>query len=474
MSDGVRRSDLSDFSIGPITVRPHSRLIEASTSSIAVEPLVMEVLLALSRRAGMVVSRREMFEQCWGSAPVGDDSLNRVIAGLRKALRLTAGDAVTIQTVPAVGYVLRLVSKGRNPFALQDGDDAEPAIEAGRNSWRRGLPEPDHLGIEQLRHTARIHPDGADVWGMLALLCRYAAEYADPRDSSDYVAECQLAAERALDLDPDQPEALVALATVAPLFGRWSDARARLERIVKGSGGCAAAVHELAIVEMTTGRVREAKLLIDRLIEADPLAACYCYKSVWQHWSNGDLAGMDHAADRAIQLWPTHPAIWTARLWTLAHTERARAALVMLDDSSARPVIPAPMLQLLQLVMRAAATRDRVAVKAAVRACCSAAHKGPALAVAALLALGLFDAVDEAFEVAYAYYARAGDAPVPVRHMAGEASINDQHRRVTQPLFTPAAQALRADARFTVLCERIGLTAYWRDSGLEPDYFQGQ
>jgi hypothetical protein len=132
------------------------------------------------------------------------------------------------------------------------------------------------------------------------------------------------------------------------------------------------------------------------------------------------------------------------------------------------------MLQLLQLVMRAAATRDRLAVQAAVRASCSAAQKGPALAVAALLALGLFDAVDQAFELAYAYYARAGDAPVPVRHMAGEASINDLHRRVTQPLFTPAAKALRADARFTGLCERIGLTAYWKNSGLEPDYFQSQ
>jgi tetratricopeptide (TPR) repeat protein len=431
----------------------------------------MQVLVTLSRRAGLVVSRREIFDVCWGTAPVGDDSLNRIITVLRKTLREIGGEAVQIDTIAGAGYVLRLSAK---PDASQSdcASEVQRAIEAGRNSWRRGLPEPDHLEIEQLRHAARSQPESSAAWGMLALLCRYAAEYARPEFSADYVAECEFSAARALALDARQGEARVALATVAPLFGRWLHARTALKAITAENSDCPAALHELAIVEMTTGRLLEAKRLMDELIAADPFAACYNYKSIWQNWSVGDLAGMDHAADRAIQLWPTHPAVWMARFWTLAHTQRAPAALAMLDDSSARPAIPAPMLRLLQVVIRAAVTRDRAAVEGAVQTCCSAAEKGPAQAVAALLALGLFDAVDEAFQIAYAYYARAGDAPVPVRHMAGEASMNDQHRRVTQPLFTPAAKAMRADARFAGLCGRIGLTAYWKASGLEPDYLR--
>jgi DNA-binding winged helix-turn-helix (wHTH) protein len=467
-------AETSDFELGPVTVRPGSRLLESGVQSAAVEPLVMQVLVMLSRRAGTVVRRRELFDACWGSTAVGDDSLNRILTVLRKALRQVGGDAVQIKTVPAAGYVLRLSAD--ETIARQSGERSpiERAVRAGRNSWRRGLPEPDHLCIEQLRHALRSASDDGAGWGMLALLCRYAAEYAGPEASATYVAECESAAERALELDDRQPAARVALATVAPLFGRWMHARSALQAIVASDPACESAIHELAILEMTTGRVAEAKRLMDGLVVADPLAACFAYKSVWQHWCIGDISGMDHAADRAIQLWPTHPAIWTARFWTLVHTGRGRAALAMTDDPAVRPAIPAPMLQLLRVVAQAAASHDRVAAERAIDACLKAAGRGPALAVVALLALGLFDAVDEAFTVAYAYYARAGDAPVPLRHVSEEASINDQHRRVTQPLFTPAAAAMREDDRFDGLCERIGLTAYWEASGLNPDYLRAK
>jgi DNA-binding winged helix-turn-helix (wHTH) protein/tetratricopeptide (TPR) repeat protein len=468
MPAGASLSNVSNFCIGPLSVRPQQRLLETATCSVAVEPLVLQVLLTLSDRAGLVVGRAELFEHCWGAAAVGDDSLNRVISALRKALKKTVGDALTIETVPAAGYVLRLAE---DPSHSVDGADlAQRAIDTGRDSWRRGIPEPDHLAIEQLRLAVRSNPENAAAWGMLALLCRYAAEYADAYASADYVAECERASERALSLDAGQEEALVARATVAPLFGRWMDARLALERITRRNSRCAAAEHELAIVEMTTGRVERAKQLMDGLLASDPLAPCFNYKSVWQHWSTGDLAGMDHMADRAIQLWPIHPAVWTARFWTLAHTNRAAAAVAMVEAVGAQPNIPKPMLQFLDLIARAKRDGGRSEVESAVRACCARAENGPAQAVAALLALGLFDAVEEGFEVAYAYYVREGQSPVPLRRTAGDASINDLHRRVTQPLFTPACASMRADPRFIGLCERIGLLAYWNESGLQPDF----
>lgn len=469
MPYGVLLSNVNDFDIGPLSVRPQRRLLEQAGRAVTVEPLVMQVLVALSRRAGLVVSRRELFDLCWGAAPVGDDSLNRVIAVLRKSLRQAAGDAVGVETVQGAGYVLRL---RREPHSedLQDVGEIERTVEAGRESWRRGSPEPDHLCIEQLRQATRSEPTHAAAWGMLALLCRYAAEYAGPQRSADYVTECEKAAERALLLDPSQADALVALATVQPLFGRWMHARTELEKIILIKSDCPAAQHELAIVEMTTGRVSEAKRLIDGLIAGDPLAACFSYKSVWQHWSVGDIGGMDHAADRAIQLWPMHPAVWTARLWTLLHTGRAHAALAMMEQSEARPAIPLPMLQFLQAVGRAAATNVQSDVERAIAASCAIAAKGPAQAVAALLALGLFNAVEELFAVAYSYYIQSGNAPVPVLHTRDELSINDQHRRVTQPLFTPACALMRVDPRFSILCDRIGLAAYWEKYGVQPDF----
>ena len=468
MPDGGSISERADFDLGPIRVRPAMRALETVNASVSVEPLVMQLLVTLSRRAGKLVTRRQAFDACWGAAVVGDDSLNRIVAVLRKALRDAAGEAVQIETVPATGYVLRL-----NPVAgAADGAGThaiQQAVDAGYDSWRLGLPEPDHLRLELLRRATADHPGDAGAWGMLALLCRQATEYAEPADVGGYVAECEAAARRALALDPSQGEALVALASVAPLYARWRDARRDLTRALEQVPDHVVALHDLAILEMATGRVRAAKHIIDGLIARDRLAACLCYKSTYQHWSIGDLSGMDEVADRAIHLWPSHPAVWSARFWTLAHTGRGHAALAMLDDP-VRPAIPAPAARLLRLVVEASLGGDRAAVDIAARGCVESAPIGPAQAVGALNGLGLLGRVDEAFAVASAYYLRTGAGPVPVRHGAQEPSINDQHRRVTQILFTPAGEAMRGDARFPSLCERMGLARYWDETGLAPDF----
>lgn len=459
---------LTDLDLGGVRVKPRSRSVESGDHSVALEPLVMQVLITLARQAGMVVSRRELFDSCWGATPVGDDSLNRTINILRKRLKQVAGDSIQVETVPGTGYTLRL--SGGDSTATNQTASRQRSLEVARNSWRRGLPEVDHLAIEQLRQFTAVNSDDPATWGMLALLLRYAAEYAEPTASADFVDRCEAAAARATELDKWQPEAHVALATVAPLFGRWRDAGAKLRSVIASNPHCAPAIHELAIVEMATGRVSEAKRLMDGLIIADPLAACFAYKSIWQHWSVGDILGMDQTADRAIQLWPAHPAVWTARFWTLAHTDRASAALRMLEDIVARPNIPQPMLRLLHSIANSATTRESGKVAETVESCRLAAQRGPAFAVVALLGLGLFDAIEEWFDVAFSYYARAGDAPVPIRHVREEASINDQHRRVTQPLFTPAAAIVRADRRFGALCDRIGLANYWNETGNRPDF----
>ena len=471
MPDGGSIAERVDFDLGPIRVRPAMRALEGPGASVSVEPLVMQLLVTLSRRAGKLVTRRQAFDACWGAAAVGDDSLNRIVAVLRKALRDAPGDAVQIETVPATGYVLRF-----NP-APGSGDAAgkrgpEEAIAAGYDSWRLGLPEPDHLRLELLRRATADRPDEARAWGMLALLCRQATEYAEPADVGGYVAECQAAARRALAIDPKQGEALVALASVAPLYARWRDARRNLTEALDQAPGHIIAVHDLAMLEMATGRVRAAIASINALIERDRLAACVCYKATYQRWSTGDLAGMDEVSDRAIHLWPTHPAVWSARFWTLAHTGRAHAALAMLDDP-VRPAIPPPALRLLRLVIEASLSGNPASVDIAAKTCTESARMGPAQALGALNALGLLKRVDQAFAVASAYYLRAGEGPVPVRHSEHEPSINDQHRRVTQVLFTPACAAMRADPRFLPLCERMGLTRYWDETGLTPDFLAG-
>lgn len=471
MPNGGLVGDTSEFEVGPVCVRPAMRILEARGASVSIEPLVMQLLVTLSRRAGQLVTRQQVFDACWGSAAVGDDSLNRVVAILRKALRQIAGNAVQIETIPGSGYVLRLAARGISERPAADGDSVRTAIEAGYDSWRLGLPEPDHLRLELLRQVTTEHPDNEDSWGMLALLCRQATEYADPAEVPGYVAECQTAARRALALNATQGEALVALASVAPLFGRWREARAALTQALETISEHMVALHDVAIVEMATGRVRAAKAIMDDLIARDPLAASFCYKSMYQHWSLNDLAGLDRVGDRAIQLWPSHPAVWSARFWTLAYTGRGYASIEMLEDAETRPRIPEPAIRLLRTAVMASLSGSESSALEAARICCIAAASGPAQAIAAMFGLGLLRRVDDLFDLAHAYYLRMGKAPVPMRRTSSEPSINDQHRRVTQALFTPACADMRAErSRFLELCARMGLADYWESTGLSPDF----
>src|SRR5690349_14717266 len=89
-----------DFQIGSLEISPSRRLVEGPHGQAYLEPLVMQVLLLLLDARGSVVTRNELFDQCWGAAAVGDDSLNRVIAGVRKILEEVAPGRLEIETIP--------------------------------------------------------------------------------------------------------------------------------------------------------------------------------------------------------------------------------------------------------------------------------------------------------------------------------------------------------------------------------------
>lgn len=453
--------------IAELSVSPPERMVTGPDGSATLEPLVMSLLLDLATHAGTLVTRRELFHRLWGSLAVGDDNLNRLVAALRRTLSKVGATSVDILTVPATGYILRLQS---DPCGKTTDSHVKQALSEARDSWRLGLPEPDHLRIALLDRAATGAQEPL-LFGRLALLLRHAAEYAPPSQAGKYVHSCEIAARRALDLDPAQVEASTALVSIAPLYGRWFDATRRLDELCGVTAGHPVPENDLAVVEMATGQVSVAKQRRDRLIAADPLAAQYCYKSVYQHWSVGDLIGMDHAADRAMQLWPLHPAVWIARFWTLAYTRRYPAAQEMLSGPS-QLGIPQPMMTFLRLVVTAATGGQKAAIDTAVAAAATLASQGPAPAVAALFALGLFGRTDDAFAVARRYYLQDGDSPVPLQPQSDYPKLNEQHRRVTQILFTPACAAMRADHRFTNLCQSIGLTAFWDQHGVTPDYMR--
>nr|WP_314445643.1 winged helix-turn-helix domain-containing protein [uncultured Sphingomonas sp.] len=433
----------NSFSVGSLRVHPRERILEAGERKLTLEPLVMRLFTILAERAGQVVTRRDLFALCWSSSMVGDDSLNRLVAVLRKALN-KLGTPARIETIPGTGYALRIAAAAQAQDTYDFG-----TVQAAQDSWRLGLPQPDFLCIEQLVAACRAGQANPSVWGWSALLYRHAAEYGSPHDIARFTRECESAGRRALQLDALQPEAMTALATLIPLFGEWALTRERLLAVIDKYPDHPVANQDLATLEMATGRIREGKRIRDRLLERDPLAAVTCYKSVYQHWSVGDRIGMDRMAERAMHLWPTHPAVWLVRLWTYAYTGRAAAALAMTLDAKSGPDVPPPMLTFLRTILSAAANADGCSAQKISSASSTFAASGPAAALASLFALGLIGDCDTQFAILHAYYLHEGPNPVPSRHTTSELSLNEQHRRLTQILFTPVLESGRDDPRIS-------------------------
>jgi TolB-like protein/DNA-binding winged helix-turn-helix (wHTH) protein/Flp pilus assembly protein TadD len=97
----------SPFRLGPLVVEPGLRqVIGSGGASETIEPRVMQVLVVLAMANGGIVSRDDLVRKCWEGRIVGDDSINRVIARLRKLADDPGAGSFRIETITKVGYRL--------------------------------------------------------------------------------------------------------------------------------------------------------------------------------------------------------------------------------------------------------------------------------------------------------------------------------------------------------------------------------
>ncbi|MDQ2860450.1 MAG: winged helix-turn-helix domain-containing protein [Pseudomonadota bacterium] len=84
------------------------------------QPRVMQVLVALARANGEVVSREALVDSCWSGLSVGEDALSRSIQTLRRSVETEAAGAFTVETIPKIGYRLaRRPEPGLTPKSVQ-------------------------------------------------------------------------------------------------------------------------------------------------------------------------------------------------------------------------------------------------------------------------------------------------------------------------------------------------------------------
>lgn len=494
-----------DMDLGVLQVSPSRRIVSGPAGQASLEPRIMQVLVMLLDAKGAVVTRNQIFDQCWGGMMVGDDSINRAIGRLRKVEAEVAPGAFEIETIPRTGYRLtgdifnggasegdgqneshraggidrRLVIGGGLAVAAAAAGAAwlgrersDPRVAAlmadGERTLLEAWPDAQVQGVESFRKAVAIDPDNARGWGLLAVALRNVVEEAPPDQTSGALRECQSAAQRALALDPREGNALAALATLHPYFGEWAAAEDRLHRVLEVAPDNPTAMSHLITLYQSVGRGRDSWVLNERMVELEPLSPVHQFRRALKFWIFGRVPEADLTIDRALQLWPRHPAVWNARLMLFAFTGRPDAALALIEDDASRPRFIRPAFERTWSISLAAIrTRDPVDVAAAREANVKVA-KGPS-AVSALMILSHLGELDAAFAIANGFLLRKGPTVTPLWADPAQTRINDQQWRRTMNLFTPATAPMRADPRFRQLCDGIGLTAYWKQRGQGPD-----
>jgi DNA-binding response OmpR family regulator len=90
---------------GELEIRPDEGLVLATGSALTLSVREFELLSAMARRQGAIVSREELFRTVWGGElRHGDRSVDVYVSKLRNKLERALPDRRFIHTHPGFGY----------------------------------------------------------------------------------------------------------------------------------------------------------------------------------------------------------------------------------------------------------------------------------------------------------------------------------------------------------------------------------
>lgn len=496
-----------DFEAGPLRISPARRLIEGPAGAATVEPIVMKVFLLLLDAAGSVVTRDELFGNAWGGVFVGDDSLNRAIARVRKIAAETAPGLFEIETIPRTGYritgeIIGQLSPPRaNPaprpaisrrsIVVAGSAAAAVASVTGLGIWKTrrddqqrfdallqkaqdslDYDDTSRLPMELLQQAVAIKPDSAKAQGLLAYSLATNAEYGGKARRSNAAVEAEKAAATALSNDPNDANARLARILLQHSTLDFLSTEERARAVLATSPDNIFGMRLLWNLMQSVGRSHDALALVERALAVKPMSAASNFPRAQLLWIVGRTAEADRIIDRALQYWPDHPSVRFARFTIFAFTGRAPAAAAMLDRDDLRPQNFSPeSVALWRIALSALADPSKANVDKARVALVEGAERDLRHCRQAILCLPALGQVDAAFDVANLLFLFRNPAKAST---ARTSSTESTAWRFAPYLFVPSTAALRADPRFATLADGIGLTAYWEKRGVRPDYRIGE
>lgn len=441
------------------------RLTTSSGGVIDLPPRALDALLLFVERPGILRDRRSLVRTLWPDTRVEDNSLDQLIAQLRKALAGGDANAPVIATERGRGF--RFIAPVR--CAAGSSHDSSPRSRIAHALHEQALalthrPAPSNLeGAFGLLTAALEHePHYAPALAERALLRTLFPIFDLPMEEAVGLAEAE--ARLALQIDPHLARAHHAMAHVLISRRRWVEARQQYDAACLLETKPDAVITRTWMIAATVGHLRlalEQAVQAEQLMPLEPLAAI-------------GLAAACNCLGMHVE--------------TILHAERAATL--------GWPRQQAPLLDLHFL----RALRER---RYAMAADCIRAALGPQLLIAGYS--GLAEQIGSALEhpagrraaatALQAFIARHGAEGVGLLNLkrafvwlelldARDAAFRSLDRTllylaardsIASPwdmLWYPEMAAFRADRRFQSVVDRFGFRDYWRVYG-PPDELAG-
>jgi len=117
------RVSAETLTIGELEIRLAGGLVLAAGAPITLSVREFELLVAMARRAGTILTREELFQTVWGGElRAGDRSVDVYVSKLRAKLERAMPDRRFIHTHPGFGYRFQ-AQPARGPRASSPGED---------------------------------------------------------------------------------------------------------------------------------------------------------------------------------------------------------------------------------------------------------------------------------------------------------------------------------------------------------------
>lgn len=307
-----------------------------------------------------------------------------------------------------------------------------------------GLVDDDQYGL--LRQVVDRAPRFAPAIAHLALI----------EASAERKAEARALVARAKAIDPSLPKIYLAESELNPR-SRWHERQAPLIEGLRINPNAAALHSALAFEYAQVGLRNDGIASGARSVELDP-ASPYVRLGYFQNLTYaGRLAEAEAEIVKAEKIWPTSQNIRDGRWAFDLRVGDARKALEKLKrDQSAGAYgytgTRIPEASMLEAFLEARINPTPANIDRTIEAYRIKYRREPENSATMLIALAIFDRVDEAYAI--------------VAHPKAMESLANN----TNLLFRSYFKSFRQDPRFMPLAARLGLVRYWMDAGRWPDF----